>query len=209
MPDRQRVLDALRAANIQGVEHFGTFINDTEYLSPSRFDAVAALPYLIDLLPTIDDPRVAETIGRYLAQRPKHPEAYHAALTGYRKWAPTDWTVGWVFGDSLARLATRENSIEMRELSGDASLGNARQMIVFSLWRFKSSDPEIVPLLGTLVYDPTVGLHAMSALQRSLGKDAVLSTLDEVADKNPGTPLGAAATKKARSIRRQLNQRPR
>ena len=54
-------------------------------------------------------------------------------------------------------------------------------MVVDALWRFRK-DERVAPVLCSLLDDPAVSLHAMSALRRTIGNEAALPYLLRVHD---------------------------
>lgn len=76
-------------------------------------------------------------------------------------------------------------------------------MIVYALWRFRAA-PEVASTLLSLIDDPDVALHAMSALQRTVGARDALPYLIRVRDEHAGNPLGATATKQIRKAEAAL-----
>jgi hypothetical protein len=77
------------------------------------------------------------------------------------------------------------------------SYGEARQMLVGSLWRHKAA-AEVEPVLIRLLEDDTVARHALSALQRVIGKAQMSPHLERLAARSPGTPLGKQAASRLR-----------
>jgi hypothetical protein len=204
-PEWEAVLADLRSAGVGGVEDFGTFVNDTRYLAPAQFDERAAGPLLLAALPGLTDERLAATIGRYLANRSVGHEAYPIVLEAFRRWAVRDCEAAWVLGDTLSSKATKADVDELVALAVDPRYGRNRQMIVDSLWRFRKTG-EVELALRALVRDPDVALHAMSALQRTIGADDMVPVLAQVIDEADDERIAAAARRQLRRIEKKRLQ---
>lgn len=189
--ERDRLLVALEAAGVRGVEDFGRFVSNTQHFRPSAFDERAAMPVLIEHLPHLSEPALVETVAAHLARPWAKGHAFPALLEAFRAWAPRDGHVGWQLGDALATAAGKANGAQLIELAVDPRYGLARQMVVLALWRFKADDPG--PALLGLINDPEVALHAMSALRRLLGNEAALPHLRLVRDTHPDPGVRAQA----------------
>jgi hypothetical protein len=92
-------------------------------------------------------------------------------------------------------------------LVSDVQYGSARQMIVDALWRFRKSS-QVLPTLASLITDPAVALHAMSALRRSIGPAAALPYLRQVEASHHGDRLGKTAASQIRRAEASLRQQP-
>jgi hypothetical protein len=55
----QLARESLMLAGVAGAEDFGWFVNDARYWQLSAFDERAAMPVLLELLPTLTDPRLS------------------------------------------------------------------------------------------------------------------------------------------------------
>jgi hypothetical protein len=120
----------LRKAGVAGVEDFGRFVNDTRHFRPSAFDARAALPVLAEVLPSLADPRVVETVAAYLAG-PWSRSALPALIEAFRHWAPEfPLGAGWQPGNAIGAAADDACAADLLELAVDPQFGKARQMIV-------------------------------------------------------------------------------
>lgn len=197
--DLGRIRSALTDAGVPGVEDLGRFVNNTEYFPPSRFDERAAMPVLLRFLPTLTDPRAVEVVARHLHGPWARPHTFLPLLEAFRSWGSQDWAAGWVVGDSLASAATLEDSAVLIDLVRDQQYGSGRQMIVYSLWRFRSN-PGIAEVLEQLIDDPDVCLQAMSALRRTVGNGAALPHLRRIRDTHADARVrsqASAAVKKA------------
>lgn len=200
----ERTKDVLRAHGVAGSEDFGTFVNDTRYFAPSRFDGKAAIPVLMGLLPTLGDERVVATVARHLDQPSARPEAYGALLQAFQRWAAVapDSDAGWALGKALATASTASNLPQLLVLAADPQYGRSRQMIVFALYRFKTDDTAAV--LKRLIRDPEVALHAMSALRRVIGAEKSRALIEAVAIDYEGSPSAAAANRELKKIDKRL-----
>lgn len=202
-PEWTLLKDALNGGGVTGSGELGRFVNDTEYFAPSEFDERAAMPILLGALPKLSESNLVQAVAGHLHRPWARPAAFDPLYDAFRKWAPREPTVGWAIGDSLAN-ATPSNPIYVNrlvEFAVEPSYGMARQMIVYSLYRFKSS-VDVESALRELVHDESVGLHAMSALQRTIGPAAALPVFQAVALEHSGTQLGRNADKKAKAIRK-------
>ena len=63
MDEWQAARQALSVAGVAGVEDLGRFVNNTEHFAPSQFDERAAMPVLLDILPTATDAKLVEAIA--------------------------------------------------------------------------------------------------------------------------------------------------
>jgi hypothetical protein len=194
----QLARDSLAAAGVNGVEDLGRFVNDVTYLQPSMFDERAAMPILLELLPALRDTTLVGAVAAHLRRPWARPAAFGVLVDAFRRWAPLSGGVGWQLGDALANAARLDDLPVLLDLVSDTQYGAARQMIVGSLWRFRKS-ALVEPALVSLITDPAVALHAMSALRRSIGPALALPYLRQVAADHPRDRLGKTA---ARQIRR-------
>jgi hypothetical protein len=193
----QLVRNALKQAAVQGPEDLGRFVNDVTYLRAGMFDERAAMPVLLGLLPTLTDPTLVGAVAAHLRRPWARPAAFGPLVDAFRRWAPQNGDAGWQLGDALASAAEPDDLPVLLNLICDARYGTARQMIVDSLWRFRKS-PLVEPALVSVITDPAVALHAMSALRRSIGPAAALPHLRQVAADHPGDRLGKTAVTQIR-----------
>lgn len=192
-------------AGVAGTEDLGRFVSDTRYLQPSAFDERAAMPILLELLPRLTDPRLVAAVAAHLRRPWARPAAFGKLVDAFRRWAPDDRDAGWQLGDALASAAQREDLPILLSLVSDVQYGEARQMIVDALWRFRKSPP-VVPTLASLITDPTVALHAMSALRRSIGPVAALPYLRQVEASHRADRLGKTAASQIRRAEASLSR---
>lgn len=57
---------ALAEAGVKGADDLGRFMSNTEFFRPSEFDEKAAMPVLLDALPTLSDPAVVTAVAGHL-----------------------------------------------------------------------------------------------------------------------------------------------
>lgn len=195
--DLERIRLALTAHGVLGVDDFGYFVNNPKHFRPSSFDERAAMPVLLDLLPTLSDPRAVEATARHLRRPWAKSAAFPSLVDAFRAWAPREPLVGWVLGDALASAAGPGDVDVLIALANDQALGKARQMIVYALWRFRR-DPRISELLTKLANDPDVYLHAMKSLRRAVGSQATLPILRELIQSSPDPSIRKQAAKEIR-----------
>lgn len=197
---------SLRDRGIQGVDDLGRFVSNTEHFEPSAFDERAALAGLIEALPHLSDRGLVNAVAGHLRRPWARPTAFDALHEAFIRWAPADEQTGWAVGDSLVSAAEAVHLPKLLSLVEDRRYGMARQMIVYSLYRFKAS-PRVEAVLWDLVHEETVGLHAMSALQRTIGAERAISVFAEVADRHPDTSLGQQARRKLLAAQRSTGRR--
>lgn len=203
--DWQLVRDALSEAGVNGVDDLGRFVNDTTYLDPSELDETTAGPVLLALLPQLNDPRVVAAVGRHLqgGGLRGRPGAFEVVRVAFIRWAAGPGDVGWVLGDTLARVADRTAGPDLIHLACQRDLGPARQCIVESLWRFKA-EHDIQPVLRRLMRDPDVASMALSSLQRTIGAEAMIEVLEGLLDEQLDPGVTAAARRQLSRARRKL-----
>lgn len=209
LSDRQRLMNELIDAGVDGVDEFGRFVNDTRYFEPSRFDDAAAAPVLLRMLPELNDPRLVSSVGRHLQARSvrRIDGAFEVVLDAYRRWATAPGEVGWVLGDTLARLADETRAETIIGLATDHRAGSARACLVEALWRFKGSH-DVAPMLEDLVRDPDVTFMAVTALQRTVGPARSLDLLEDLASTTDDEVVERAASQAVRRIRKKLSAAP-
>ena len=194
----KRIKAECAAAGVAGSDDFGKFVSDTRYLDPSAFDERAAMPTLLRLLPTVSEAQVVSTIAAHLRRPWARPDAFDALHEAFHRWASSDPSDVWSIGDALANAADDASVAELLEIVTDKRFGRARQMIVYSLWRFKK-DHRIEPALIPLLRDPDVVLHAASALRRSVGNADALPMLERALDTSTSSTI---AEQLAREIKK-------
>jgi hypothetical protein len=155
------------------------------------------MPVFIELLPRLSDPKLVGAIASHLRRPWARPAAFDALRTAFEHWATSDATTGWHIGDALATAATKDDLPVLVGIVRATSYRTARQMIVHSLWRFKAA-PEVESTLVSLLDDPDVALHAMSALRRTVGPTSALPHLRRVAAEHTGDPIGSTALRQIR-----------
>jgi hypothetical protein len=199
------VCDALRSAGVTGVDDFGRFVNDTTYFAPSRFDADAATPVLVRLLPDLTDAKVVATVARHLQDGRIRPGGFDVVLDAFRRWGTRSSEAGWVLGDSLTRAADETKGEVMVDLASDSRYGPSRQMIVYALWRWRSTAP-VEAALRRLIHDPDVSVQAMSALGRVVGPAAMVPVLEDLAAHAGSATVKEQANRQLSTIRQKLTK---
>lgn len=199
--------DALRArlsaAGVAGVEDLGRFVSNPQFFGESKFDERAAMPILIDALPSLTDPKLVEAVAGHLRRKWARPAAFDSLLSAFREWATEDALTGWQLGDALGTTATLGHVDHLIEVSLDRRFGMARQMVVLSLGRF-SKAPGVTDAALSLIEDPDVALHAMKTVQKGLGQEAALPHIERVERDFRGTTTGDQAAREAKKIRKHL-----
>jgi hypothetical protein len=201
--DRAMVMTALELAGVTGLDDYGRFVNNTEYFAPSRFDEAAAYPVLLREFPKLVDHDAIATVARYLGHHRLADSAFSLLHDAFVRFAPTDKNLGWVLGDSLARRGSAKNLDQILELCVEPSYGTARQMLVYSTWKYKADD-RVRQVLEQIVRDPDVSLQAMSALRRTLGNSLALPVLMQVRDNSSDELIRKQASDSVRRIERAL-----
>ena len=203
MTDRQRAAlkTALTEAGVKGADDLGRFVSNTEFFRASEFDEKAAMPVLLDALPTLTDPFLVVAVAGHLRRPWARPSAFPALLAAFERWAPIDQQAGWALGDALASAATATHLDRLLVICQDTTLGTSRQMVVYSLGRYRKH-PEVTPALVALLDDADVGLHAMSALRRVVGPAEALPLVEQAARRHEGTPFGRSAAREAKKMRK-------
>ncbi|MDN5764430.1 MAG: hypothetical protein L0H96_19885 [Humibacillus sp.] len=191
----------LTEAGVKGADDLGRFVSNTKFFRSSQFDEKNAMPVLLDALPTLSEPAVIIAVAGHLRRPWARPKAFPALLEAFERWAPIDQQAGWALGDALATAATATQLDQLLVISRDTALGTTRQMVVYSLGRYRRY-PEVAPVLVKLLDDPDVSLHAISALRRVVGPAAALPLVEQAARRHEGTPLGRSAAREARKIRK-------
>jgi hypothetical protein len=102
---------------------------------------------------------------------------------------------------------------ELLSIAQDRTLGKTRQMVVYSLWRYRK-DTRIRAVLENLIADPDVSLHAMSTFRRTIRSEAALPHLRRIESTHPtllfalmrrARPSGRRAKFGDEATRRQLD----
>jgi hypothetical protein len=169
-------------AGVAGVHDFGHFVSNTTYFSASGFDEKAAMPTLLAMLPSLTDPQIVTAVAGHLRRPWARPSAFPILLDAFVRWSEVDPETGWALGDALGTASDKSRVSALLDLSTDARYGTARQMVVYSLRRYKSDD-RVAPVLDGLLHDPTVALHAAGALRQVRGDAAALPILRVARDR--------------------------
>jgi hypothetical protein len=64
--DWQRARGLLTVRGVTGADDLGRFVSNTKHLRPGRLDERAAMPVLLELLPTVSDAKLARAIAGHL-----------------------------------------------------------------------------------------------------------------------------------------------
>jgi hypothetical protein len=164
--DAQPVKAALAAAGIE-TRDFGRFVNRPVpgVIEPADFDAVRALPVLLEWLPRVSNEQVREAIVRHLAVKTGNSQPADTLIEEYRR--PGSANHKWAVADALAFACTSQHFAAITGLAADSSQGISRQPLIAMLWRVKTpaADQVLLDALGC----PDTALAAMSALRRRLG----------------------------------------
>jgi hypothetical protein len=201
--DKTRVLAALAEAKVAGLSDYGRFVNDTTHAEPSHFDEVAAYFVFLHIFPSLTEPEALETVARYLGRHKDTDSAFLLLHDAYVRHSRTNKNLGWILGDSMATSGNLDKLDQILEVCLDPSYGETRQMVVYSLWRYKS-DVRVRHALEQLVTDPDVSLHAMSAFRRTIGNIEALPLLLNVRDSHPDEIVRRHAKDAVRKIERAL-----
>lgn len=203
--ESKKLRSTLRAQGIDGAEDLGRFVNDARHLDPSAFDERGAMPVLLAALPGLSDPQLVSAVAGHLRRPWARPHAFDPLHAAFLRWATDDPNTGWAIGDALATAADAIHVERLLDICRDKSFGSARQMVVYSLRRYKMV-PCVAEALAELVEDPDVGLHAMSALRSVVGNAAVTPVLERVSSAHAGSSLGSAADRELRKARTMLEK---
>lgn len=144
--------DALADADVRGADELGRFVSNTEFFPASGFDERAAMPVLLEALPTLTNRAVITAVAGHLRRPWARPTAFGPLHEAFLRWAPVDVHAGWALGDALATAATVASLHELLLISQDPRYGKARQMVVLSLGRYRKR-PEVGPALLVLIDD--------------------------------------------------------
>jgi hypothetical protein len=189
----------LESAGVSGASELGHFVNDTTYVAPSRFDERAAMPILLAVLPHLLDSSLVAAVAGHLNRAWARPAAYQAVYDAFVHWAPVDDDAGWQLGGCLGTVAEIENLKQLTDLVLSKKFGMSRQMIVLSLWRFRSA-PETAAVLRQLVRDDQVALQAISALKRAVPREELQTELEGLIDSDVTPHVRAIAAMQLRLL---------
>jgi hypothetical protein len=199
-----RLRARLTQAGVGGVQDLGRFVSKPEFFGSSAFDERAAMPVLVEALPSLTDPELVGAVAGHLRRPWARPAAFDALLDAFESWARHDGSAtGWHLGDALGATATTRHVSTILRVSQDKTFGTSRQMVVHALGRFKKA-PEVAPTLVGLIEDPDVALHAMQALRRVLGPQDALPHLERIEREHRTTIIGEQAAHEAKKARRAL-----
>lgn len=194
----------LTAAGVSGAEDLGRFVSNPEILGETRLDERAAMPVLVEALPSLTDRALVGAVAGHLRRPWARPAAFDALLASFEEWAERDpLATGWHLGDALGTAATAVQVETLLRLSRSNQYRTARQMVVHSLGRFKKA-LDVPETLVDLIEDPDVALHAMQALRRVIGAQQALPHLERVEREHRGTQVGDQAAREAKKARKSL-----
>jgi hypothetical protein len=193
----------LRARGVAGAEDLGTFVGNTEHFAPSELDERSAMPVFLEALPALSDRGLVGAVAGHLRRPWARPAAFKPLHAAFLRWAPIDPLTGWALGDALATSATANDLEDLLAICTNEQFGMARQMVVDSLRRYKKA-PSVTTTLTSLMHDPDVGLHAMSALRAVIGNASAIPLLERVSADYAETALGASADRQLRKAHKAL-----
>lgn len=201
----EQLRERLASAGVYGSEDLGRFASNPEFFGESRFDERAAMPVLVEALPSLTDSQLVGAVAGHLRRPWARPAAFDALLAAFEEWAQRDGSAtGWHLGDALGTAATVAQAGALVRIGQDRRYGQARQMVVHALGRFKEA-PEVRQALPGLIEDPDVALHAMQALRRVLGAEEALPHFERVEHERRGTTVGDQAAREAKKARKSLS----
>lgn len=205
MDEWEELRDRLASAGVDGVDDLGRFVSKPEFFGGSRFDERAAMPVLVEALPSLTDPNLVGAVAGHLRRPWARSAAFDALLAAFENWAQReDSLTAWHLGDALGTTATRGQAATLVRIGQDRRYGQARQMVVHALGRFKRV-PEVEQALLGLIEDPDVALHAMQALRRVLGAEEALPYFERAEREHRGTSVGDQAAREAKKARKALS----
>jgi hypothetical protein len=193
---------ALTAAGIDAND-ISRFVNRAlpGVIEPSYFDAEAAAPILIEWLPRTSNEYVKETIVRRLRTPAAKKLATETLVVEFTRVRHEG--VKWVIGDVLAYVADKSQHPALVELAADPRHGRSRQMLIDMLWRLETARADEVLLAA--IKDPDVTRHAISALRRRLGNEAVRPHIAALVD-HPDGHVRDVARHQLKRIDKQLSR---
>lgn len=155
----QRVATELRAVGIK--------VDGVYDLVNSRRSYKEAIPVLVKLLPSIQEPRIKEGVVRALAVKEAVGEEVARAMI--REFEaidpgapPVEQGLKWAIANTLSVVARDSMFEEVTALARDERHGKAREMLAEALAHMK--DPRAVDVLVELLNDDEVAGHAVVAL---------------------------------------------
>lgn len=168
-------------------------------IEPEAFDAVAAFPVLLEWLPRARHASVRDTLATRVAQGARTVGRKRLAAPAFVAALRREGLAGWALADALSRVLVPEVYDDVLDLAGDRSLGSARQLLVYSLWRVK--DPRASAVVEASLEDEDVCLHAVYALKRMRGREDAVTRLRLLASSESGV-VATAASRELRKLER-------
>lgn len=203
--DAALVISVLEEAGIDATD-FGYFVNNPQYLRPSSFDVVRALPVLIDWFSRVDDPAVKGAIARYLGSfRGADGRIAEVLLKAFEEDPGGEGSEKWTIGDAINSVAGPGMLDDLLRVAADKRHGTARQMIIYGLGK-GTKDPRVVPALVALLDDEDVAPHAMSALRRRLGSAQARAYIEPLLE-SPSASIRDQAKHELRSIDKAIRRK--
>ena len=188
---------------IRGADDLGRFVSNVEFFGASAIDERAAMPIFLDLLPTLTDRKLINTVAGHLRRPWARPAAFAVLHDAFLRLATVDDSTSWSLGDAMSSAACIHDLPLLLDIVRDSAYGRARQMVVSSLSRFRRS-PTIEPALLSLLTDEDVAFHAMSALRATIGAEDAVLFLRDVEARYHGQPLGAVAVREIRKAEKSM-----
>jgi hypothetical protein len=201
--DWDQVRDALVAEGLPA-EDFGRFTSGRhpEGIPLEHFDYEKSVPVLLAVLPDLSDPEVIEATVRSLSTKYAKPAAAPALIKLFRETPADEAALKWAIGNALNTVCDRSHTEPLTEFAKDEGHGLGRQMIVLRLGYFRD-DEGVTKVLLSLLDDPEVALHAMSALRTQIGPEEARGHIAALVEAE-SPQVSQAATRELRKIDKQL-----
>ena len=159
--EHARVLQALRRVGVDA-DSVDDLVNDRVRYGKE------ALRVLVDLLPTITDDGLKESVARALGVPAARGIAVQPLLDAFRYARLDDKareaSLRWAIGNALSTVADASVVPDLIELIRDRQYGMARQMLLSALGRIK--DPRAVDTVIEALEEEELAGHALQALEK-------------------------------------------
>jgi HEAT repeat protein len=159
--EQARVLQALRSVGVEA-SSVDDLVNDRVRYGKE------AIRILADLLPSLKDDRLQESVVRSLGVRAARGIATQPLLTAFRSVRLDDkareGSLQWAIGNALSVVADESIIPDLILLIRDRRYGIARQMLLAALGRSKS--PQVVDCLIDALEEEELTGHALQALAK-------------------------------------------